>query len=191
MMSAIESAFCRSRPWTRFADRTVLPWALQGVAPAGSLRELGAGSGAMAAGTARANPQLSLTVTDLDPSMIAAAEHRLADYTNVTVQVADVMDLPFDAQSFDVVASYLMLHHVIEWRTALAEATRVLKPGGRLIGYDLERTWIATAIHRLDRSPFALLIAAELRTALADAGFTKIEVRPDFGRLAMRLSAQL
>jgi ubiquinone/menaquinone biosynthesis C-methylase UbiE len=47
----------------------------------------------------------------------------------VTVAQADLTDLPFEDGRFDVVASYLMLLHVIQWRQALAEAFRVLNPG--------------------------------------------------------------
>lgn len=83
-----------------------------------------------------------------------AARNRLGTRTNVVaVEEADVTKLPFDDASFDAVTSYLMLHHVIDWEDALAEAHRVLKPGGLLAGYDLLDGPINRTIHRLDRSP--------------------------------------
>ena len=49
-MSPFEAAVCRSAPWRLVARRLVLPWALQGIRPQGKVLEIGAGSGAMAAG---------------------------------------------------------------------------------------------------------------------------------------------
>ncbi len=115
-MSAVERTFCRNPLWGGFARKAVLPWALQGVEPAGELLELGSGSGAMAAGTAQTFPGLKVTVTDIDPAMVRAARQRLRSHAQITVAEADATDLPFDEGRFDVVASYLMLHHVIEWR---------------------------------------------------------------------------
>jgi hypothetical protein len=57
-MSTVERSFCRHRLWGGFARKAVLPWALQGVRPAGELLELGSGSGAMAAGTGQAFPEV-------------------------------------------------------------------------------------------------------------------------------------
>ena len=128
-MSVIEQGFCRSAPWRGFARKVILPWALHGLEPHGELLELGAGSGAMADGMARTFPELQLTVTDIDPAMVAAARKYLGARPNVRVEQADVTDLPFADSTFDVVTSYLMLHHVIEWRRALSEASRVLRPG--------------------------------------------------------------
>ena len=50
---------------------------------------------------------------------------------------ADATDLPFDDGRFSLVLSSAMLHHVVGWEQALSEATRVLRPGGRLVGFDL------------------------------------------------------
>lgn len=46
--------------------------------------------------------------------------------------VADVEDLPFEANSFDVIAACDILEHVLSFRTAISEISRVLKPGGYL-----------------------------------------------------------
>lgn len=143
VMSAIEQMFCRSTPWRAFARRTILPWATSGTPLAGDVLELGAGSGAMAEGVARTHPQVRLTVTDLDPAMVRAASHRLSGLPGVAVKQADVTALPFDDGSFDAVTSYLMLHHVIDWPTALVEAARVLRHDGILLGYDLTNTAFA------------------------------------------------
>lgn len=127
-MSLIEQTFCRSPPWRGFARKVILPWALQGLEPQGELLELGAGSGAMAEGTARTYPDVRLIVTDIDQAMVAAARKRLSARPNVRVEQADVTDLPFEDSTFDVVTSSLMLHHVVEWRQALREVSRVLRP---------------------------------------------------------------
>ncbi len=188
-MARVEQVFCRSAPWRAFAAHVVLPWALQGIEPRGALLELGSGSGAMAESTARRYPQLQITATDIDPGMVAAAEQRLVEFPHAHAEQADVMVLPFPDESFDIVASYLMLHHVIEWRRALDEIARVLKPGGTLVGYDLDDTPVAQAIHLVDRSPYRLIKNVELRPALLAAGFDGVAVRRSFGRHANRFLA--
>ncbi len=176
VMSAIEGAFCRSGPWRSFARRRVLPWALDGLDLHGDVLEIGGGSGAMAAGVARSFPDATLTVTDVDEAMVAAAARRLAGHGNVRVERADVTALPYRGASFDVVTSYLMLHHVIDWLDALGEAGRVLRPGGALVGYDLTDTALARWTHRLDGSPHRIIAPSELSDGLAVAGFTDISV---------------
>jgi ubiquinone/menaquinone biosynthesis C-methylase UbiE len=189
-MSAVERSFCRNPLWGGFARKTVLPWALQGVRPAGELLELGSGSGAMAAGTAQTFPDLKVVVTDIDPAMVRAARQRLRGHRQVTVSQADVTDLPFEDGRFDVVASYLMLHHVIEWQSALAEAVRVLKPGGTLVGYDLHRTHAAKWIHVVDRSRYRLIEHDEFAPALTAAGFDQVRVTRALGGLVTRFVGQ-
>lgn len=187
-MSAVEAAFCRSAPWRSFARRTVLPWALQEPL-SGRVLEIGAGSGAMAAGVVALCPDATLTVTDVDPAMVSAARARLGP--RAVVERADVTALPYDDGSFDVVTSYLMLHHVVGWRAALEEAARVLRPGGHFVGYDAADTLPARVVHRADRSPFALLTPMGLRLGLTRAGFSEVAVVPALGGLVMRFHATL
>ena len=49
---------------------------------------------------------------------------------NVTLHRCSAEDLPFAADSFDFVSAYAFLHHLEDYRRALAEAYRVLRKGG-------------------------------------------------------------
>ena len=189
-MSRVEQAFCRSVPWRAFAQHVVLPWALQGSELVGDYLELGCGSGAMAEGAARTFGDARVTATDIDPAMVVAARIRLEAYDNVTVAQADVTALPFETASFDSVASYLMLHHVIQWRAALAEVERVLRPGGLFVGYDLHASRPAEWVHVVDRSPHCLIPSGEFAPALAATGFTEVSRNRAFGGLLTRFTAR-
>ena len=150
VMSRVEQAFCRSAPWRAFTRRTVVPWASRGHILHGEVLELGSGSGAIAADLVDRYPITHLVATDVDPRMVASAGRRLARYVpRVDVRRVDATALPFPDASFDVVASFLMLHHVIDWEQALAEVVRVLRPGGMFVGYDLVDTAPARLLHRL------------------------------------------
>lgn len=168
VMSAVERTFCRNSLWSAAAGRLVLPWALQGERPAGDVLEIGGGSGGMAAALLRQHPDIRLTVTDLDEAMLRPARRRLGDGSSVVP--ADATRLPFADGSFDVVLSFLMLHHVVQWEQAVREAARVLRPGGRLVGYDLLDTAPSRIVHTLDRSPHRLIKQGEFPAALASAG---------------------
>lgn len=51
----------------------------------------------------------------------------------VTVKQGSVLDLPFADNSFDIVFSHGVLHHVPEIKRAQEEIHRVLRPGGKLV----------------------------------------------------------
>jgi ubiquinone/menaquinone biosynthesis C-methylase UbiE len=71
------------------------------------------------------------TGVDLSPASIERARRRceLAGY-QADLRVADAENLPFPANSFDVVYSYGVLHHSPDTPRCIREAWRVLKPGG-------------------------------------------------------------
>jgi ubiquinone/menaquinone biosynthesis C-methylase UbiE len=167
-MSKVERAFCCGSLWRTGTDAVLrtLPTAALGH----EILEIGSGSGAIAERLARQHRESTITATDLDPVMVAAATDRLAALPNATVRSADATALPFPDASFDSVVSALMLHHVLDWEATLAEAARVLRPGGVFVGYDLVRTPLATAIHRIDRSPFRLFTPDEFTAGCAAAG---------------------
>jgi ubiquinone/menaquinone biosynthesis C-methylase UbiE len=166
-MSKVESFFCRSAPWRGFASSVVVPWALHQTVPSGRVLEVGGGSGAMAERLLARFPDLSMTIADIDPTMLASARRRLARFGDrVEVQVADVTALQFTEAAFDQVYCWLMLHHAIGWELALEELVRVVRPRGVVVGYDLLDTRVARTIHRIDRSAHRLFSAAALEEQL-------------------------
>ena len=163
-MSSFERGFCHSAPWRWFAGKLVLPWALQGEQLNGDVLEIGSGSGAMAVEMLRRFPSVRLTATDFDDSMVEVARDLLNEFGDrVDVRHADAAQLPFPDESFDAVVSFIMLHHVIDWEKAVAEALRVLRAGGRLIGFDLLANRPTEWLHQADRSSHRMMRWDELR----------------------------
>ena len=84
----------------------------------------------------------SLVATDLpeeDPSVHSIGLARASDLmemlglSNVTIEGASAVDLPFPDESFDAVYSLYVLEHVPDRHRSLREARRVLRRGGRMI----------------------------------------------------------
>jgi SAM-dependent methyltransferase len=100
---------------------------------------------------------------------------------------ADAGRLPFAAGSFDAVAFSSVLHHMPDFLPALAEALRVLTPGGRVFAFDPNLLHPAMALLRWPKSPFYLskgvspneapLLPSVLRRAFDTAGFVDIRQR--------------
>ncbi|HXF20837.1 MAG TPA: class I SAM-dependent methyltransferase [Streptosporangiaceae bacterium] len=79
-----------------------------------------------------------LTVLEADEAAATRLAARYPD-SNVTVDIGDATQMPYGDESFDSVGSFTMLHHVPTGAAQyqiLAEALRVLRPGGRLAGSD-------------------------------------------------------
>jgi ubiquinone/menaquinone biosynthesis C-methylase UbiE len=84
----------------------------------------------------------SILAIDLAQSMLDLAERKvaLAGLDNrITLAQMDVKALDLPGDSFDAVFSNTILHHIPEPAMMLAEAVRVLKPGGLLLIRDLYR----------------------------------------------------
>jgi SAM-dependent methyltransferase len=67
------------------------------------------------------------------------------------VAQGDATAIPFAAERFDVVCSFKVLPHVRDLKGALAEMSRVLRPGGHLLLEFYNRRSLRTAVKRLKR----------------------------------------
>jgi len=95
---------------------------------------------------------VELAGVDLSPAMLAHARRRAAELgRTVDLREADVQALPFPDASFDTVVCTFGLCAVSDDGAAVAEAVRVLRPGGLLLLADhIEgAAWPVRAIQRL------------------------------------------
>lgn len=94
--------------------------------------EVGAGTGIVTIPLARHGvPVLGL---DLSHGMLEKLIDKARDAgVRLPVLIGDATQLPFRDDSLDGVAMRHVLHLVSEWRTALAEVARIVRPGGRFV----------------------------------------------------------
>ena len=114
--------------------------ALVPAGPDGRLLDIGTGTGRVLELLApRVRQALGV---DASKAMLALARARLSgpDFAHCAVRLADMYRLPLADQSFDTVVLQMVLHHAEDPAGAVQEATRVLRPGGRLLVIDLART---------------------------------------------------
>ncbi|KAB1073924.1 class I SAM-dependent methyltransferase [Methylobacterium planeticum] len=105
--------------------------------PAGDVLDLGSGGGHVAFAVAEAARRV--TAYDLSADMLGAvaAEARRRGLVNIETRRGAAESLPFGDASFDAVLTRFSAHHWADVPAALAEARRVVRPGGRLIVADL------------------------------------------------------
>jgi ubiquinone/menaquinone biosynthesis C-methylase UbiE len=111
---------------------------VEAAAASGTEQVLDLGCGAGHAALAMAPGVAHVTAVDVTPDMVATAGRLATErgVANVTCRVADVVDLPFADAQFDIVTSRVAAHHFADPRGAMADALRVLRPGGRLLLID-------------------------------------------------------
>jgi ArsR family transcriptional regulator len=97
--------------------------------------DLGCGTGQVAA--ALAPFVRGVIAVDQSRAMLAAARVRLKGMDNVELRSGDLEELPIEDRALDAAVLLLVLHYVVDPAGALAEARRVLKPGGRLLVMDM------------------------------------------------------
>jgi ubiquinone/menaquinone biosynthesis C-methylase UbiE len=135
-MNENHARVCPSPEWAEHIQKDVLPSLTQHADLGDDMLEIGPGPGAA---TEWLWHQVKrLTVLEIDAEAAAKLAQKYAG-GNVEVLVGDATALSCPDGSFDSVGSFTMLHHVPTLalqNKILAEAFRVLRPGGVLIGSD-------------------------------------------------------
>jgi 2-polyprenyl-6-hydroxyphenyl methylase/3-demethylubiquinone-9 3-methyltransferase len=95
--------------------------------------EIGCGEGMMFDGTDTRPVQMDVSMTRVSRARLRTSRFGAAGAGSDFLLCADGYQLPFASDSFDVILLVAVLEHTSEPRRVLAEARRVLKPGGRAI----------------------------------------------------------
>ena len=146
-----------------------------------SVLEVGCGTGELAiAAKVRAGSSGKVYGIDAAPEMIEVARSKVAKAgIDIEFRVDLIEMLSFDDDSFDVILSSLMMHHLPDdlKRKGLAEVYRVLKPGGHLFIVDIKRptTLLSRALMALLRHGNIHTGAQDLPAMMKALGFTGIE----------------
>lgn len=102
--------------------------------------DLACGTGDLAFAAERRWPAAAVHGIDASPQMIVGADaRRLQSGARVRFAVGDAMALPFETGSVDLITAGYCYRNVPDWRAGLAEAARVLRPGGALVTLDFFR----------------------------------------------------
>ncbi len=142
--------------------------ALVGLATAGDVLDVASGDGALAELVApRAR---SVTCVDISPRVTAAGQERTGRVAGLRFVTGDMHALPFPAASFDQALLVNALSYSGEPALAVAEAARVLRPGGALVAQALASHRHVDVAERFDHVQHGFL-PARLRRLFERAGF--------------------
>ena len=155
----------------------------------------------VAIGTGRNLPfypkEVRLTGVDLSPAMLEVARARARELgVEADLLVGDAQALPFPDESFDTVVITLSLCTIPDDREAVAEASRVLRPGGRLLLLEHVRSPVAPvqAVQRVLDPLFVRLGADHLLREqldhLEDAGLEVEQLERSKWGIVERVSAR-
>jgi len=176
-MNPDHEKLCSSPGWAAYLQSEILPVVTVGIRLGADLLEIGPGPGAATSWLSQ--HVASLTALEADPAA-AARLAALRPGGNLTIDTGDATQMPYDDGSFDSVASFTMLHHVptaVAQYRILAEALRVLRPGGTLLGSD---SLASTGLHHFHADDtYNPVEPATLLVWLRTLGFSTVTITVD------------
>jgi ubiquinone/menaquinone biosynthesis C-methylase UbiE len=155
--------------------------------------EIAAGTGVVTRALApKLPPSASYVVTDLNQPMLDYAASRQAPDARLTWRQADALALPFEDAAFDLVCCQFGAMFFPDRISAYRQVRRVLKPGGHFlfnvwdrieenvfadeVTHALARLFPNDPPRFLARTPHGYHDTALIRSELAEAGFSHVEI---------------
>lgn len=89
----------------------------------------------------------SVDAFDVDPQMVLLTRRRLFKKNRpLRLWVGNTRFIPVQTGRYDAIFNFGAIHHVKNWRAAIDEAYRVLRPGGRFYCEEILRRYITHPI---------------------------------------------
>jgi ArsR family transcriptional regulator len=148
--------------------------ALLRLMPPLTIADLGAGEGAFAlllAARAKKVIAVDSSARMIEVGRELAARHGIG---NIDFRQGDMEEIPIGAGEVDLVFFSQSLHHALHPERALAEAARILAPGGRVVVLDLAKHRFEEA-REMYADEWLGFSEAELEAMLENAGFANVE----------------
>lgn len=163
-----------------------VPTAVADLHPGETVLDLGSGAGGdVLLSARRVGPTGRAIGLDMTTEMLELARSNAAaaGVENVEFVQGYLEDVPLPDDSVDVVISNCVLNLAADKTVVLREAARVLRPGGRLAFSDVVADPGMDEATRTDTAAWTGCVAGaltddEMRSALTEAGFADLEVRP-------------
>lgn len=132
--------------------------------------EIGCGIGVVSAFLAE-EYGMNVHGTDFDLDQVRGARSLNRESERLHFGVADAARLPFANSTFDLVVSQNVFHHVPDWKGAVREVRRVLRPNGCLVWYDLAFPGWIVKVFRSALRNYGLYTFEQVRRELGAQGF--------------------
>jgi len=188
-LNAVEKALVNN-PFRDVLLRRTLGWLRDAACapPIERALEIGCGQGSGLVEIARTFHPRVLDGFDLDPKQVELARARVAaaslNGTTVRVEVGDAERIDADDATYDAVFELTIFHHVPDWRRALAEVRRVLRPGGAFLFEELSEEFfrdmpiVSPLLRRFTVHPWDTMFDfPAFRQGLADVGLRVTALR--------------
>ena len=176
-MNENHAQVCPSPEWAEHIRSDILPVLTRDVDLGSVMLEIGPGPGAATGWLAGKVSKLTAVEVDQEAARLLVDRY---EGTNVEIVTGSGTDLDYPAASFDSVGCFTMLHHVPTLalqNRILAEAFRVLRPGGVFIGSDSLPTSDLHHFHAEDT--YNPVDPASLLSRLQTVGFGHVTVIVD------------
>lgn len=134
--------------------------------PGARVLEIGCGSGAIARVIAAREGVGEVVGVDPSDVFLARARRLAEGMPNLTFAVGDGRDLSYDDHSFDAVVCHTVLSHALGPEAVLAEAGRVVVPGGRLAVFDGD--YATTTVAIVENDPLQACVEATIEAFMND-----------------------
>jgi len=148
-----------------------------GALEGGTALEVGCGRGVGAQLVLDVFGASTVDAFDLDARMISAARKHLGNRGGrIRLWVGDATSIAVPDATYDAVFDFGIIHHIPDWRRALAEVARVLKPGGRFFAEEMLAPFLRNPITRqfLDHPQEDRFDAPEFAQELRECGLNPL-----------------